>query len=334
MPLATAPRRRVVTLIGIGVVIALWAWPPCASSVAEEISVENEIWSVQEFPIQPEQPVPEQLPLTITSSDWNQNTLVVDNTIIMSPTPAWSAVLQGVVMHRDDDIDLRWDDGGNQRVSTVESELNGGFELRVSHQTPFGVSRPGKFAEFSLLSLRGEGETTFHPGEYYANEGELLTTRAAYGWTNLLLRGRSETAFGVRYSHIQDAIDHVSLENVAVGENHVITFDASATGYWDWRVLVFSAGLSAGIGGSLIDQSGVRTDGTLATFHAERAEFAASYTANADVLWKLTEKSFLSVGARGFMVHGVAQARDTWGYADESSTARWVGMSLGVWRDF
>ncbi|WP_236624745.1 hypothetical protein [Rhodopirellula sp. SWK7] len=276
----------------------------------------------------------EELPMAITSSDWQANTLVVDDVIIMSPTPAWSGTLQGVMMDRDDDIDLRWNDGGTDRISTVESDFNAGFRVRLSHQTPFRISRPGQITEFSLLRISGEGETEFRPGEYYSNHGELLTTRLGYGWTNLLLRGRSETTLGARYTHIADAFDLVTRDDLAVGKNHVVTVDASATGYWDWRALVLSAGLSGGIGGSLIDQSGVRMDGSFATFSQRRGEFATAYEAHADVLWKITDQTFLQLGARGFMVQGVAQARDTWGAAGDSATARWLGMTLGVWRDF
>ncbi|MCM2374819.1 hypothetical protein [Aporhodopirellula aestuarii] len=276
----------------------------------------------------------EEPPLTINSSDWVKEYPVIAGQAYTVSTPAWSGTLQGVVVDRDDDIDLRWNDSGTERVSTVESDFNSGFHLYLSHQTPTSVSQAGNIGEFSLLRVTGDGDTEFHPGKIYSNHGELLTTRAGYGWTNLLLRGRSETTFGVRYTHIGDEFDSNTFDDLAVAENHVVTFDVSATGYWDWRAFVFSAGLSGGIGGSLIDQSGVRMDGSFAKFSERNAEFATTYVAHADALWRIANMTYLQVGARGMVVGGVAQARDTWGWADEASTARLIGVSFGLWRDF
>lgn len=261
---------------------------------------------------------------------WHEPGIVVP----ASTSPIWTGVLQAVLMTRDDSIDLRWNDSGTQRISTVESDLNSGFRLALARQIRGQGPQDGHITDFSVLSVHGEGKTEFRPGEIYSNEGDFLTSRFGLGLTEVLLGGRSDSTIGVRYSRLVDQIDYASTDSIATAKNHVVTLDLSSTGWWEWRRLVFSAGLSGGFGGSGVDQNGYRLDGSFARFSKQSYQLATVSEANADLLWPIFDHTYLQVGTRGIVVTGVAQARDTWGRAGDVDSVWLAGMTFGLWKDF
>lgn len=251
-----------------------------------------------------------------------------------SISATWTGVLQAVLISRDDAIDLHWNDSGTQRVSTVESDLHSGFRIALTRQIHGAGTQEGKVFDFSILSVSGEGNTEFRPGEIYSNEGNFLTSRFGLGLNEVLLSGRSYSTIGVRYSRLADQIDYASTDSIAAAKNDVVTLDLSTTGWWEWRRLIFSAGLAGGFGGNHVNQHGYRLDGSSAQFSQQSFEFATVSEVNADVLWPILERSYLQIGARGIVTSGVAQARETWGRAGDVDSMWLAGITFGLWKDF
>lgn len=262
--------------------------------------------------------------------NWQERDAVVPTSI----SATWTGVLQAVLLTRDDAIDLHWNDFGTQRVSTVESDLNSGFRIALTRQIRGAGTQEGKVFDFSVLSVSGEGKTEFRPGEIYSNEGNFLTSRFGLGLNEVLLSGRSYSTIGVRYSRLADQIDHASTDSIAAAKNDVVTLDLSTTGWWEWRRLIFSAGLAGGFGGNHVDQHGYRLDGSSAQFSQQSFELATVSEVNADVLWPIFERTYLQIGARGIAATGVAQARDTWGRPGDVDSMWLAGMTFGLWKEF
>lgn len=262
--------------------------------------------------------------------NWQERIAVVPTSI----SPTWTGVLQAVLMTRDDSIDLRWNDFGTQRVSTVESDLNSGFRIALTRQLRGAATQEGKVFAFSVLRVSGEGKTEFRPGKIYSNEGDFLTSRFGLGLNEVLLSGRSYSTIGVRYSRLADQIDYALTDSIAAAKNDAVTIDLSTTGWWEWRQAVFSAGLAGGFGGNHVDQHGVRLDGSSVRFSQQSVELATVSEANADVLWPIFDRTYLQVGARGIVLTGVAQARDTWGRPGDVDSVWLAGMTFGIWKDF
>ena len=296
--------------------------------------------------------------LVFHDTAWAQDTwqpkewLMIDEDSFVETTPAtyfdlvghrptrrtWIGDLQFIGLHRDDDINLLWGPTTSRQRGTLETDINSGIRFRLFREHNDFGSLTGPVAGATLLATTGKGDLRVQPNKYIA-KSHLITATFGMGSTTRVLGGLSRTLFGLRYTNNSDQFDYQYMNGVIepeliAADNHLVTVEGSLAGEWNWKRLVFQAGLSSGVGGNAATQQGWASLGSTHFFEQSTFTFTTASEANASVNYRIFNGTLINLGAHGFVATGVLMSRHAFDEPADPETLRMVGLTFGLRQEF